>query len=163
MNDDVESIFERALKIRAGKRIIRNGNNPSLFCDRTDGFEINKLEQRIGRSLDPDHACFRLDGVAHCFWVRHVEKTELEARRSFAYVFKEPIRSSVEIVARDHMVARIKELQNRGHGRQAGCEREAARSAFQVGDAALVSEASRILRSGILESLMNSGTRLHVG
>ena len=54
VHDDVEAEFERALHLGAGEGVVGDGPDAALLRDRRDALEIDQLEQRIGRRLDPD-------------------------------------------------------------------------------------------------------------
>ena len=58
MHDDVEAEFERALHVGAGKGVVGDEPDAASLRDARDGFEIDELQQRIGRRLDPDQPRF---------------------------------------------------------------------------------------------------------
>src|SRR6185437_3228495 len=70
---------------------------------------------------------------------------------------------AIEIVRGDDVRAVIEEFEHGRGGRHAGGEGEAAGAALEIGDAALVGHARRILRARILVALVHARTRLDIG
>ena len=61
MHHDVEAVLERALDIGAGKGVVGGGPDAAALRDRGHAFEVDELQQRIGRRLDPDEPRVRPD------------------------------------------------------------------------------------------------------
>jgi hypothetical protein len=66
VHDEVEAQFEGALDIGSSERVVGSHQDAALFCNRRHALEIDELEQRVGRRLDPNEARVfsdrRLDG-----------------------------------------------------------------------------------------------------
>ena len=95
--------------------------------------------------------------------VREVGEGEVEVRRAPAHALEQAEAAAVEVVHRDHVVAGVEQLEQRRGRRHARREGEAAGAALEVGDAALVGHARRVLRARVLVALVHAGTRLGVG
>ena len=122
---------------------------PRFLRDRRDALEIDQLEQRIGRRLDPDQARVRAGSPlrARSASVRS-SIGDLEPRRALAHALEQAARAAIEIVDRDDVRAVIEAFE-RGRDRgQAGREGEGRAAAFEIGDAALERHARRILACG---------------
>ena len=53
--------FDRTLNPRARKRVVGYGDDVVLARNFRDRFQIDQLQERITRRLDPDHARVRFD------------------------------------------------------------------------------------------------------
>ena len=163
MHDQVEAVFERVLDIGTGEGVVGGGPDAALLGDRRDALEIDELEQRIGRRLDPDQARVRPDRRLDRAGVGEIEIADLEAGRALAHALEQAPRAAVEIVDRDDMGA-VVEAFERGRDRgQPGGEGERRAAAFEIGDAALERHAGRILGAGIVVALVHARALLDVG
>src|SRR3546814_5538189 len=95
--------------------------------------------------------CLDIGGVAH------VDKAEAQTGRLRAYAREQAVAAAVEVVAGDDVRTGWQAVEQGRGRRQPGRERIAVASSFQIGDAALVGKARRILRTRILEALMDAG------
>ncbi len=101
--------------------------------------------------------------AAAAFGSERSDESEIQTRRAAAHALEQAERAAVEVVHRDDVVAGVEQLEQRRGRRHARREGEAARAALEVGDAALVGEARRVLGARILEALVHAGARLRVG
>src|SRR3546814_16383888 len=84
----------------------------------------------------------------------------MQSGRAPAHPFEQAIGATVEIVHGDDVAAAVEAIQQGRDGGEAGGEGIAALAAFQVGDAALVGHARRVLRAAVLVALVHPGTVL---
>src|SRR6266702_940585 len=82
MDDQIEASLDRPLNPRSRKRIIANRNDLVLACDFGDRFQIDQLEQRIARSLDPHHPGVRLDRASEIFRIGQIDVGKIEISRA---------------------------------------------------------------------------------
>ena len=78
MHDEVEAMLERTLHIGAGEGVVGGGPDAALFGDGGDALEVDQLEQRIGRRLDPDQPRVRPDRRFERIRVGEIEIADLE-------------------------------------------------------------------------------------
>src|SRR6185503_5078733 len=154
---------DRALDPRRGEGVVADRDDLVLARNVGDRGEINDLEHRIGRALDPDHS-----GVgAYCFfkrgWIGKVHKRSLQTRRALAHALEDPVAAAVQIVHRHHVRAGIEQLEHGADRRHAGSEGEAAVAAFQLGEAGLEGVARRVARARVVEALVLARAGLRVG
>ena len=89
------------------ERIVNHDEDPAPACRRDHGGDIDELQQRIRRRLDPDHARLRPDRGRGGLRVREVRKGEVELRRAAAHPLEQAEAAAVEIVHRDHVIAGV--------------------------------------------------------
>ena len=162
MHDQIEAVFERALHIGAGKGVVGGGPDAALPGDRGDALEIDELEQRIGRRLDPDQPGVRPDRRFDRSGVGEVEIAHLEAHRALAHALEQAARAAVEVIDRDDVRAVVEAFERGRNRRKAGREGEASTAAFEIGDAALERHARGILGAGVVVALVHARALLHV-
>ena len=141
----------------------RDTRRRALARDRRDRGEVDELQQRVGRRLDPDHAVFGRIAASEGAERRQVDERDVQAGGAAAHPVEQPERAAVEVVHRDDVVAGCRASSSVADRRQAGGEGEAALAAFQVGDAALVGHARRVVRARVVVALVHAGARLRVG
>src|SRR6185295_7533376 len=56
VHHDVEAELEGPLYPGRSEGVVAHGNDAALARHRRDGFQVDQLEQRVGRALDPQHA-----------------------------------------------------------------------------------------------------------
>ena len=163
VNHDIESEFNRPLDPGAGKGVVGNRDDFPLARRLRDRFEINQLEERVARRLDPDHARVLLYGALEVSRIGHVDEREIEIGRTPPDAFEQTKGSAIKIVADNDVRTAVDQLKNRRHRRKTGGESPAARATFQIGDAPLVGETRRINRTRVIETFMFSWALLNVG
>src|SRR3546814_10422792 len=82
MHDHVEAELQRPLDPGCGKGVVAGSEDAALAGEGRDGLQIDQLQQRIGRCLDPDEPGFRAHRRFQALQARHVDEAEVEARRS---------------------------------------------------------------------------------
>ena len=163
MHDQIEAVFERALDIGTGKGVVGGGPDAALLGDRRDALEVDQLEQRIGRRLDPDEARVRPDRGFECAGVGEVDIAEVQPHRAPAHALEQSARAAVEVIDGDDMGAVVEAFERSRDRRQAGGEGERGAAAFQIGDAALECHARRIFGAGVVVALVHARALLNVG
>ena len=63
MDHEIKAVLERTLDPRARKCVVRDGPDAVRARDGPHAREVDELEQRIGRRLDPDEARVGADGA----------------------------------------------------------------------------------------------------
>jgi len=163
MEDDVEAELERALRPGCREGVVADGHDAALARRLGHALEIDQLEQRVGRRLHPDHARLGSEGGLERSTLAQVRVADREAGRALPHALEEPVGAAIEIVHRGYVGAVIEELEHRRGGGEARGEGEALPSALEVGEAALVSHARRVLAARILVALVHARALLHVG
>ena len=163
MQDEIRAVFERPLQHRRTKRIVDDEDQAMLAREGADFGEVDQGQHRIGRRLGPDHARVRLQRRLQRGLIVEVEESEIESRAASAHALEQAIGAAVEIVHRDHMAARIEQIEHRARRGEARAERIAARAAFEIGNAALVGHARRILRAAVFVAFVHAGAGLDIG
>jgi hypothetical protein len=130
--------------------------------DRGDTLEIDELEQRIGRRLDPDQPGVGPDRRFDRFRVGEIEIAHLEPHRALAHPLEQAARAAVEVIDRDDVRAVVEAFERGRNGRKAGREGESHTAAFEIGDAALERHARGILGARVVVALVHARTLLHV-
>ena len=107
VHDEVEAEFERALHIGAREGVVGGGAGCRAACAiAAIALEIDELQQRIGRRLDPDQPRVRAGSRLRARRGRSRSTiADLEARRALAHALEQPPRAAVEIVDRDDVRA----------------------------------------------------------
>ena len=82
VDHQIEAGLDRPLNPRSRKRVIANRNDIVLACDFRDRFQIDQLEQRIARSLDPHHPRVRLDRALEIFRMGQIDIGKIEISRA---------------------------------------------------------------------------------
>ncbi len=85
----------------------------AFFCERGDGLDVDDVQQRIGRRLDPDHARVVTNSRLGGGKIRQVDEAEVEPGAALPHTAEESARAAVEIVHRDDVAAAVNELENR--------------------------------------------------
>src|SRR5688572_4656781 len=163
VHHDVEAVLQRLLDPRRGEGVVADGNDAALARDGGDGLQVDQLEQRIGRGLDPDHFRIRLDGLLKRPHLGKVRECRADIGRALAHLLEDEIAAAVEVVHGDDVRARVEELQHGADRRHAGGEGEAGFAAFQLRDAGLERIARGIARARVVEALVLARARLRVG
>ncbi len=163
MHDEIEAEFQRVLDIGAGEGVVGSRQDAALPGDRGDTLEIDQLQERVGRGLDPDQPGVRADRSLDRARIGQIEVGRLQSHRAVAYPLEQAARAAVEIVDRDDMRAVVEAFERGCDGRQAGSEGERRAAAFEVGDAALERHAGGIRGARVVEAFVHAGALLHEG
>ena len=140
MHDDVEASLDWALGPRSGKGVVGHRNDLSLARNFRNRLEVDQLQQRIARRFDPDHPRVWFDCALEIFRVGQIDVGKIEVRRASPHSIEQTECAAIKIVTRDDMRAAVEQLEHCRHRSEAGCKGEAARPAFQIGDAFFVGE-----------------------
>ena len=138
-------------------------SRPWRCGDRRDRLQVDDLQHRVGRGLDPEQLAVGPDRSLERAGVGQVDVAEIQAGAAPAHALEQAIAAAVEIVHRDDVAAAVEQVEQGRRGREAGREREPAAAAFEAGDAALVGETGRIVGTRILEALVHARTGLGIG
>ena len=163
MQHQVRSEFQGPLQHGRAEGVVDHQDQAVLLGERRHLGQVDQLEHRVGRRLGPDHAGVGLERGLHRRAVVEVDEAEVQPGGTAAHPFEQAVGAAVKIVHRDHVAARIEQVQHRRCRGQAGGEGEAGAAAFQVRHAALVGHAGRVLRARVLVTLVLAGALLHVG
>ena len=162
MDDDIEAGFDRALNPRRGKRVVANRNNFVSTRDFCDRLQIDQLEQRIARGLDPNHARVWLESALEILRVGKIDIGKIETGRTSSNFVEKTKCTAVKIVARDDVRAAVDQFERSRHCGEPRCEREPARAALQIGDAFFVGESGRINRACVIVAFVFARAFLHI-
>src|ERR1700727_2904724 len=99
MQNEIEPEFQRTLDPGTGKGVVTNGKQPIFGCQSSDRFQVNQLQQGIGRGFDPDHFGVLFDHFFQTGEVCQIDKGEVEIRGSSSDAFEQPEGAAVQIVA----------------------------------------------------------------
>jgi hypothetical protein len=127
------------------------------------GGNVDKLEHRVGRRLDPDHARVVLHGLGQRAGLRKVGIGDPQAGAARPHPVEQPAGAAVQVVHGDDVAAGVEHLEQRGDRSHAGGEGEAVAAALEVREAALPGHARGILGAGVLVALVHAGAGLGVG
>src|SRR5258708_5098596 len=131
--------------------------------DLRDGREVDQLEHRIGRGLDPQHAGVRPDRGLERLAVGQVDERRLQVCRALAHALQDPVTAAVEVVHAHEVRAAVERLEHGADRRHAGGEGETRVATLERGEAGFERIARRVARAGVVVTLMLAGTRLRVG
>src|SRR5262245_47782015 len=85
MQNDIESRFNRSLDPGSRKRVVANRNQFPFARDLRDRVQIDQLEQRITRGLDPNHARVWFDCALEILRIAQIDVSEIKICGSPAY------------------------------------------------------------------------------
>ena len=163
VHNDVETEFQWSLCPRRRKGVVRHRDDAVLAAKGGERFQVGELEQGVGRRFDHDHAGFRPYRRGDRLKVGQVDIAEGEPGAAHTYAVHEAEGSAIEIVAGDHMGARIDQLEDGGDGRHARREGKSLGTAFQIGDAAFESPARGVVRTTVVQALVHARAGVNVG
>ena len=124
------------LQIRARERVVHHGERVRFVRDLGERGDIEHLEERIRRRLDPDQLGARTHRAADRVQFAHVHRRQVDAS-TVEHSREEAVRSAVDVVGHDHVIALRKEVRHRVGRRHSRGEREAPARAFERGEAGL--------------------------
>ncbi len=123
VHDDVGTMLERTLQQRRGERVVDRDDRAVLVCGANDRRDVGDLERGVGRRLEPHHR-----GIRARFGDRRrvgdVDEHRLRAAVLLA-LGQRGDGAGVRVPRRDDRAARLHEVEHRGDGGHAGCERHA--------------------------------------
>src|SRR5688500_12207403 len=163
MHHDVEAVLERALDPRRSEGVIAYRDQLVLARHGGNGLEINDLEERVGRGLDPDHAAVGFDRFFERTGFGQVNEARAQIGGTLTHALQDAVAAAVEIVHRHDMGARVEELEHGADRRHAGGEGEAGLAALELGDAGFERIARRVARARVVVALVLARARLRVG
>src|SRR6266545_1690309 len=162
VNHQIGAQLDRLLQIRRDEGVIDRQRRFRLVGQVGDGGDIDDLQERVCRRLDPDELCRRRDDLAEAvragvFGVARHQAPRLEDP------FQQAKRAAVEIGGRRHLIAGPQQRKHRRRRRQPRRERQAAFAAFQGSQARLQGGARRVAGTRILVALVNARRLLRIG
>ena len=122
----VAAELERALQRRRGEGVVGDRARAGAMRDVGDGGDVDALDQRVRRRLDPDDPRRRLQRRGDVVEPRHVDegRADLPLREQ---VLQHVGGAVVDVARRDDMVARLQALEDRRHRGEPRAERGARR------------------------------------
>ena len=154
----------RPLHPGAGEGVVADGDDAALARQRRPA-PRGRPASAAGWSASRPRSCGSPAGSPPRSAARSVRSTKLKsspAERS-PHPLEQPPAAAIEIVHGDDMIAAVEQLQRRGGRRHAGGEGEAGGAALQIGDAALIGVAGRVLAARILVALVHARALLDIG
>jgi hypothetical protein len=151
VNHDVGTKRERLLQIRRRKRVVYYYSRTALVRQRTDRFDVEAAQQRVGRRLEPHQLGVFRPSISKCV---DTEQVGGSPRQVCVYLADQSIRAAVRIVPQQHTIASLKQAQDvvfrgeaTGKGKSVGCSLERC-------DLCLVCGARRVAATAVLEALV---------
>src|SRR5262249_45698145 len=131
MHNHVESELKWTLHVRTRKRVVRDGHGTKSASDFGDLLEVDELEHRVGRRLDPDEPGTRRRSCADVFRIAHIYVTECEAGGTASDAIEKAKGAAVHVIGGDDVVACVEAIEQRGGGGQTRGERKTAFARFE--------------------------------
>src|SRR5262249_47732851 len=137
VDDEVRAQGGRLLQVGRGERVVHREQRTGLVRQLGNGGDVDNLQQRVRRRLDPDEPCCRREDVAKAAGASVLGVTGGQAPR-----LEDPLeqaeRAAVQVGRRGHLVAGLEQpLHHRGRRGQPRREGQAAFAAFEGGQARL--------------------------
>src|SRR5262245_23479196 len=98
MNDEIKAEFQRALDKGTRKGIVGSGPDSAALRKSGHPLEVDELECRIGRRLNPDQPGIRPHGAFESTRIGEIDIARFDTGRTFAHAFKQAPRPAVKIV-----------------------------------------------------------------
>ena len=159
---DVGAQLQRPLAVRAGEGVVDRHDDVALVRQLRDGGDVDQLQQRIGRALEPDQPGAVLDGGFDVLDARRVDEREAQAD-ALEHAVEQAKRAAVDVVAGHDVVAGVEQVQQRVLGGHAAGEGQAVAAAVERRQARFERRARRIGRARIVEALVDADFGLGVG
>ena len=162
VHDDVAAALERPLQERRRERVVDDDQRTAVLRQRHDRVEIDEFQQRVGWRFYPDHRHVigqRLGSGRH---VTQVDVGKSQPRAALADAGEQAARAAIQVVHRNDAGTGVEQLENCSRRRHARRERETVLAALEIGNAALIRHARRILRARVLVTLVHARAFLHV-
>ena len=135
VHDRVGAELERALQRRRGERVVDHDLRARRVCDRGHGLDVDDLQQRVRRCLDPHEPRLGTDRAGERVGIGEVARRHLETPRA-EHLGEQAVRAAVHVVGQHHVVAGPQRQQQRRLGGHPAREREPALAAFERGERA---------------------------
>ncbi len=152
MHRHVAAELERALQRRRGEGVVGDGARPGAMRDIGDGGDVDALDQRVRRGLDPDDPRRRLQRRGDVVGPRHVDEGRSDPPLR-EQVLQHVGGAVIDVARRDDMVARLQALEDRRHCGEPRAERGGGGAAFECGERGLEAVAVRIVVARIDEAV----------
>ncbi len=124
--------------------------------------DVDDVEQRVRRRLDPDHPRARVEQLREAL-VEGVHRRELEVvALRLVDLREDPVGAAVDVVDRHDPVARRQQVEHRRDRSHAGGEREPVGGVLERGEALLERGARGVRRARVVEALVDADLLLHV-
>ena len=149
VHDDVGAERERLLQVRARERVVDDDERAGRVRALGDRGDVDDLEQRVGRRLEPDQVGRPLERLARDALVRQVDELVVVALRGVE-LREQPVGAAVDVVDRDRARAGREQLHDRGRRAHAGREADAVLAALERGQARLERRARRVDRARVV-------------
>ena len=162
VHHDVGAQIERRLQVGRTERVIDGQQRPGLLGHGGGGPDVDDVEQRVSRCLNPDELGLRADFFAHRAHVAHRHEVKLDAvgRENFG---EEAVGAAVEVVGADDLVAGLEQLYQAVDGGHAGGEGQAVLPVFQRRHRVLQLGAGGVVGARVLVAFVVAGAALHIG
>ena len=159
---EVHAELEWLLQIRAREGVVRDRERARAMRDLRERGDVENLEERVRRRLDPHELRLAADGPADRRGTPHVDGGERDAG-AVEYPREEPVGPAVHVVPHDDVIALLEEVRDsvaRGHAR---CERERPPCPFERGKTRFERGPRRVARPPVLEALVLADGDLREG
>ena len=104
VHHDVGAVFERSKKDRCRECGVHAQQNIVLFGDLDHFLKVADLEQRIGRSLNPEHSSLGGNHVSNGIGVGGVDITDINTLVG-GHVIQQTCHTAIDIVTANNMVS----------------------------------------------------------
>ena len=151
MNDNIGSKLKRLLTVRRKKGVIHNGQEAPGLGKQSNRSNIDQIQQRIGRSLNPYRFRLLVDIRQKVGRLLKVHKVHLDPKM-FLNRFHQPRRPAIAVISADDLVAGCKDAEGRGYRRHAGCYRNGCGAPFKGAKIVFERLACRVAAPGIIKS-----------
>src|SRR5437016_11796076 len=81
----IKAKFERALDVGRSERVVGGRQDAALFRNRRHTFQLDELEQRVGRGFDPNEAGIFSDRRLDSSGIGEIVIADLEPHRALAH------------------------------------------------------------------------------
>ena len=104
VHHDIGAIFERSEKDRRCKSGVDAQQNVVLFGDLDHFLKITNLEQRIGRSLNPEHSSFGGNYISDGIGVGGVNVADIDPLVG-GHVIQQTCHASIDVIPANNMIS----------------------------------------------------------
>ena len=155
MEDDVCAEIERRLEIRRRERVVDDEERAGRFRGGGDRRDVDDVEQRVRRCLDPDQprvGDMRVGVGRQLVRCRIGEPVALR----LVDLREHPVRPAVHVVHADDLVAGVEQVHDRGRRAEPGRERMPVRCVLERGEALLECRPGRVRDAGVVVALVDA-------
>ncbi|MNC17917.1 hypothetical protein D3C75_658090 [compost metagenome] len=138
VHHQVHAQGDRALVPRRAEGVVDAGEDALGLGQVAHRLDVDQVQQRVGRRLDPDQLGFRLDGRRYGRDIVEVDIGGGKARRACAVVFKNAEGAAVHAVHHHHVGILGQQLQHGGGGVHTRGAGDRANALFQGGDTGFI-------------------------